>query len=208
MCVWKHWLVLPLFFHSAACFFDVAQYVLFDLCLSSWPCLIQCFPSPFVFFSLNHLTFMFLSPLYSFQDPSSSVLKLPWTTSPPLWATWPSFSAAWPATRRPLCAGWRMTPRWCRSHDGSPTDPRLTDLASASATWTLLTRATSSAWPPTPRVPCPRPACSSSNSVRAAQVATVVYLPSIYWHADVTAMSVLRTYCDKQRHIFLLIFSN
>lgn len=219
--------------------------MLFDLYLSSWPCVIQYFPSPSVIVSLNHLTpdvsshlaplFMRLSPhsdsllaLYlpwilsshlssaslSSKGPSSSASRPPWTTSPHLWATRPSSSAAWPATRRLLCAGWRTTPRWCRSRDGSRTDPRPTDHASASATWTLLTRATSSVWPPTPRAPCPRRACCSSSLVRELKVRAPTAASEAFlkltgmqmspWSSFVT--SVLRTHSDEQSYFFLPFF--
>lgn len=134
---------------------------------------------------LPHSLLSSLPCLCVFQGPSSSVLKLPWTTSPRLWATQPSFSAVCPATRRPLCVGWRTTLQWCRSRDGSHTDPRLTDHASASATWTPRTQAISSVWPPTPRAPSPRQACSLSNSVRRARVRTVAPVHVKLTDADV-----------------------
>ena len=86
-------------------------------------------------------------------------------------------------------------PRWCRSLDGSRIDPRHTDHASAFATWTLLTRATSSAWPPTHRGLCPRQACSLLNLVRAessfCQACTSLL-------ASRSHNQVVHPYCDKQ----------
>lgn len=218
--------------------------MLFDLYLSSWPCVIQYFPSPSVFVPLNHLTpdvsshlaplFMHLSPhsdcllaLYrpwilsshlssaslSSKGPSSSASTGPWTTSPPLWATRPSSLATWPATRRPLCAGWRTTPRWCRSRGGSRTDPCPTGHASASATWTLLTRATSSVWPPTPRAPCPRRACCSSSLVRerkacAPTAASEAFsnLLACKCHREAALCRVFYALTQTNSHIFPFLF--
>lgn len=114
-----------------------------------------------------YVTHVLVLPLcHVFQSPCLSGLMRPWTTSPPPWAKWLSSSAACRGTHRPSCAGWRTTPPLCRSRGASPTGPRRTAHAYASATWTPRTRATSSAWPPTTRARCPRRACCLSNSVR------------------------------------------
>lgn len=171
MCVWMHRVILEVFFMHICFFFhisgcDLAQVsVLCDL----WPCVTQYSSSPTGSLSLNHRTadissglahlYIDSTPLSAsplclllssllcasvFQGLSSFALRLPWTTSPHLWARQLSYTVSWLATRRPLCVGWRTMLQWCRSHDGSRTDPCLTDHASASATWTRRTRATSS----------------------------------------------------------------
>lgn len=48
--------------------------MLFDLCLSSWLCAIQCLPSPIVCFPLNHLSPDISSPLAPFDMFSSNSL--------------------------------------------------------------------------------------------------------------------------------------
>lgn len=117
--------------------------------------------------------------LYVFQGPSSSPLKLLWTTSQPLWATQPSFTAVCQETHCLLCAGWRTMLQWCRSPGGSRTGPHLTDHASASETWTLPTQATFNVWPLTPRAPCPQLGCCLSNSVRQSHIIGSSFMTSV-----------------------------
>jgi hypothetical protein len=71
------------------------------------------------------------------------------TISPLFRARRQSCTARWRETHLPMCGGWRMMPRLCKSHEGSSSGRQNTAPGCGSKTWTQQTQATTSVWLPT-----------------------------------------------------------